>query len=753
MKTKLLKRTLLLLAMLLACAVQSRATDFTYNGLTYTILTDNTCQTKAGEIADDYESVSPGNSVSGNLVIPEVAYYNNKAYTVTEIGDLAFYECTGLTDVSIPNSVTSISFGAFAGCTGLTEVTIPNSVTTIDYSAFSYCTGLTKVTIPNSVTTIDYATFYYCTGLTEVTIPSSVMEIDEDAFYGCSGITELNFADTSDELILGAAFEDVNPTKVYYGRKLSWALFEGKTTLKSLTIGHFVKEIGSEFNGCSGITELNFADTSDELTILGTAFKGVNPTKVYYGRKLSTPLFQNSKKMKSLTIGFFINEIGREFNGCSGITELNFVDKKNKLYFDAYAFEDVNPTTVYLGRNLGANIFEGNTRLEGLTIGKYVTSMTDVNFKNCTGLKWIESQAVTPPTIYSTTFSDYSVPLLVASEDYKTTNYWENFTNIVVPYTPTSTTFEVDGLKYEVISVNDLTCRLYAIDGTVTGENVVIPEIVVYKNCTFTPVEIKGILRKGITSVKSVSIPSCTTTISNGTMWNTKLSTLTVSAPVTTNFAYASSIDELVVTPSVPQISNDLRTNTIGKITIEDSETALNTTQLKCSGTKEVYLGRNVSASTFEDMTALEKVTISDKVTAIRESAFSGCTAIRTVVSRNTTPPTTDDPFSNETYLEGLLYVPDASIEAYQAAAGWKNFWEVKPLSEYNGVKEIVIDNREDVISVDNGAISVNSDSQVRIVALNGTTVYSGRGEARVNVTPGIYVVIVGNKAHKVAVR
>jgi hypothetical protein len=100
-----------------------------------------------------------------------------------------------------------------------------------------------------------------------------------------------------------------------------------------------------------------------------------------------------------------------------------------------------------------------------------------------------------------------------------------------------------------------------------------------------------------------------------------------------------------------------------------------------------------------------------------------------------------------------VLYVPDASIEAYQAAAGWKNFWEIKPLSEYSGVEGVVVDEDIETISVDNGAISVSGDSQVRIVALNGTTVYSGRGEARVNVTPGIYVVIVGNTAHKVAVR
>ena len=79
-----------------------------------------------------------------------------------------FYECSGLTSVSIPNSVTSIGNYAFGNCSMLISVTIPNNVTDIGWGAFSGCTSLTSITIPNSVTTIKSFAFYECSSLTSV---------------------------------------------------------------------------------------------------------------------------------------------------------------------------------------------------------------------------------------------------------------------------------------------------------------------------------------------------------------------------------------------------------------------------------------------------------------------------------------------------------------------------------------------------------------------------------------------------------
>ena len=128
------------------------------------------------------EVTSGDNKYSGDIVIPESITYNNSKYFVTSIGEMAFYDCTSLTSITIPNSVTSIGESAFDGCIGLTSVTIPNSVTSIGDKAFYFCSGLTSVTIPNSVTSIGNSAFSECSGLTSITIPNSVTSIRDGAF-------------------------------------------------------------------------------------------------------------------------------------------------------------------------------------------------------------------------------------------------------------------------------------------------------------------------------------------------------------------------------------------------------------------------------------------------------------------------------------------------------------------------------------------------------------------------------------------
>ena len=118
--------------------------------------------------------------------------FGENYYTSNDkLGDYAFIDCSGLTSLTLPSSVTSIGRAAFDSCSGLTSLTIPSSVTSIGDSVFRCCSGLTSLTIPSGVTWISDYAFIGCSGLTSLTIPSSVTSIGDGVFRGCSGLTSL----------------------------------------------------------------------------------------------------------------------------------------------------------------------------------------------------------------------------------------------------------------------------------------------------------------------------------------------------------------------------------------------------------------------------------------------------------------------------------------------------------------------------------------------------------------------------------
>ena len=112
--------------------------------------------------------------VNADVVIPN---------DVTTIGDYAFSNCNGLTNVTISSSVTNIGYRAFANCNGLTSVAIPDSVTNIGGEAFQSCTDLTSVMIGRGVTNIGNYAFEYCWNLSEICVDD-----DNTAYTSINGV-------------------------------------------------------------------------------------------------------------------------------------------------------------------------------------------------------------------------------------------------------------------------------------------------------------------------------------------------------------------------------------------------------------------------------------------------------------------------------------------------------------------------------------------------------------------------------------
>ena len=215
---------LFLLAALLLSAISSWAHDFEVDGIYYNFISKTDKTVTVTSKYNDFMS----RAYSGSVIIPSSVIYEGTTYSVVSIGYGAFWQCTRLTSVTIPNSVKSIEGSAFYTCIGLTSISIPNSVVSIGSMAFGHCSGLLKVeyesieslcnikfaddesnplvharclyigdneitdvVIPNSVTSIGNYTFCGCSGLTSVTIHNSVTEIGNSAFYGCSGLTSV----------------------------------------------------------------------------------------------------------------------------------------------------------------------------------------------------------------------------------------------------------------------------------------------------------------------------------------------------------------------------------------------------------------------------------------------------------------------------------------------------------------------------------------------------------------------------------
>ncbi len=154
-------------------------TNFTVNGINYVVTGTNT-------VAVD---VTP--TASGAITIPATVSSICNTYTVTSIGDAAFFDCAGLTSITIPNSVTSIGYNAFNNCTNLLSVTVPNSVTSIVAYTFNNCTSLTSVTLPSSITSIGDGAFSSCNSLSSITIPNSVTSIGDSAFSNCTSLASV----------------------------------------------------------------------------------------------------------------------------------------------------------------------------------------------------------------------------------------------------------------------------------------------------------------------------------------------------------------------------------------------------------------------------------------------------------------------------------------------------------------------------------------------------------------------------------
>ena len=139
-----------------------------------------------------YNYPNYGNTLDGDLIIPDSVEYSGVKYPVTSIGHEAF-EYSTMRSVQIPNTVRTIVIRAFSACDNLKSLVIPNSVTSIGMQAFAGSFNITSIVLPDSLTTIEQALFENDTSLVSVVVPDAVVAVGHGAFSQCYSLRSVIF--------------------------------------------------------------------------------------------------------------------------------------------------------------------------------------------------------------------------------------------------------------------------------------------------------------------------------------------------------------------------------------------------------------------------------------------------------------------------------------------------------------------------------------------------------------------------------
>ena len=405
----LYKSLIVLLALIVP--VTSGAYNFQVDGIYY--------NKNGNELEVTYKSNSSSvHTYSGEITIPETVTYNDETFTVTSIGDKAFYRCDSLTRVFLPNSVTSIGAQSFGECTSMDSIRLSDNLISIGSSAFYSCKSLRTIDLPESLITLGGGAFSTCSSLTDVVIPNSVTELGSNVFFGCDSLRHVVIGNSIPKIPDYAFYRSPSLTSVVLGSSVTeignFAFCEC-TNLVSVSLPESLKKImHGAFRECQSLSDIEFPNS---LTMLGdhsfynckSLTRIVIPDSVHI---IPVYAFNECKSLKDVTLGNNVDTIRyRAFCSCISLKQ---IDLPNTLkYIDGSAFYECDsllsvtiPNSVtYMGSSafsrcdmltdvvIGDSLkivpeyaFYEDPSLANVTIGKSVETIKSRAFLMCTAL-------------------------------------------------------------------------------------------------------------------------------------------------------------------------------------------------------------------------------------------------------------------------------------------------------------------------------------------------------------------------------
>ena len=215
---RLNKFYVIILLLLMVCN-PAKAYDACVDGIYYNVNPNDKSADVTYAIDIDKDEIG---SYYGIINIPSTINYMGVVYNVISIGKRTFYNCSKVTGINIPESITYIGEEAFRGASSLKSLSIPNSVITIGDYCFYDCSGLESITLPSDLTYIPKKMFNHCYSLASLVIPNGVTSIEEQAMRYCESLTTIVIPDKVTTIGGQALKSCVELTSVTIGKSVSY---------------------------------------------------------------------------------------------------------------------------------------------------------------------------------------------------------------------------------------------------------------------------------------------------------------------------------------------------------------------------------------------------------------------------------------------------------------------------------------------------------------------------------------------------